>query len=325
MFLNSLKNKRNLYYHLYSTIKAGLTISEALQICPVANYQKKCSLWAKAIKTGKSTFSEILQQDKSFNTYDCYIIEMGEKTGTFLEVFENLNQHYDHKIKTRAQFISKMTYPCFLIFMMGIIFNLSILFNDFSISKLLINLLWFYLPFVLLSILFFFILPKLILIDNAFGRMIESLMFRLPFLGNYLLSATLARFIFPLEMAFHCGLPITLGFDLVLKTTKSPNFRFDLRKIISKSHQGLSFQELLKELKWLDSSTYAMIVTAEISGQIPENLHRIYEQKIEEHRVSSFVLISIITTLILMTALLIGGFLIISMYSGYFSQISSML
>lgn len=321
MFLNSLKNKRTLYYHLWSTIKAGLIISEALLICPGTAYQKKCSVWANAIKTGGSTFSEILQQDKSFNTYDCYIIEMAEKTGNYVEVFENLYQYYDHKIKTQNKFISKITYPCFLIIMMGVFYNVILLFSNFSISKMLINLFWFYLPFVLIIIFFAFVLPKLISIDNSFGRIAESIMFRTPFLGKYLLSGTTSRFMFPLEMVFRSGISITNGFELVLKTTKSPNFRFDLQKIISRSRQGLSCQELLKELKWLDPTSYAMIATAEVSGQIPENLHRIYEQKVEENQVATFVLVTIVTSVFLLTVLLVCAYLIIGMYSGLLSQI----
>lgn len=325
MFLNTLKNKRTLYYHLGSTIKAGLTISEALRICPVASYQKKCTEWVKAIQEEKSTLSEIMQQDKLFNTYDCYIIEMAEKTGSYVEVFENLNQYYNHKIQTQTQLISKMIYPCFLIVMMGIIYNAFLLFSNFSMSKMLVNLFWFYLPFILLILLVFFILPKLISMDNTFGRIFESMMYRTPVIGKYFLSKTIARFMFPLELVFRSGISITSGFELVLKTTKSPHFRFDLQKIISISHQGLSCRELLKELKWLDSTSYAIIEAAEVSGQIPESLHRIYEQKIEENRVFSFVIITIATSLILLSALLLGAYLIISMYADYFKQISSVM
>ena len=323
MFLSSLKNKRTLYYHLWSTLKAGLTITEALQICPVASYQKKCAEWVKAIQTKKSTFSEILQQDKLFNAYDCYIIEMAEKTGTFLEVFENLNQYYDHKIKTLTQIISKMIYPSFLIVMMGILYNAFLLFSNFSMSKMLVNLFWFYLPFIFLILLIFFVLPKLISMDNAFGRVFESIVYRIPVIGKYFLSKTIAQFMFPLELVFRSGISITSGFELVLKTTKSPNFRFDLQKIISISHQGLSCRELLKELKWLDSTSYAIIEAAEVSGQIPESLHRIYEQKVEENRVLSFVLTTIATSIILLSVLLLGAYLIISMYADYFRQVSS--
>jgi type II secretory pathway component PulF len=321
MFFNTLNNKRALYYHLWSTIKAGLTISEALLHCPAVSYKSKCVDWAKDIRTGKNTFSGILQQDKSFNSYDCYIIEMAEKTGNFVEVFENLYQFYDHKIQTQTKLLTKLAYPCFLIFMTGIFYNIPLIISNFSIKKLFVNLLWFYLPFILLGGFFVWGLPKLLSKDNFFARNLESVVFRTPFLGKFHLSGVLARFMFSLEMVFRSGIPISNGFELVLKTTNSPNFRIDLRKIIAISHQGLSCQVLLKELKWLDPLSYSMIVTGEVAGQIPESMRRIYELKVEENRVSTFALIGMISTLVLLTACILAAYQIISMYSAYIDQI----
>ena len=108
------KKKEAFYTELHVLVKAGLTLKDALALIREEQTKEADKILLKTITTafisGKN-FSDAIAAQHHFSDYEFYSLQIGEKTGTLVKIFEELGLFYQRKNQQRRTIIGAVSYP----------------------------------------------------------------------------------------------------------------------------------------------------------------------------------------------------------------------
>ena len=321
---------------LATIIQAGVPLTQSLDLIASGAAHPRLSTLITGIKINIETgltFAESLRKHPIlFNDLMCSLIDMGEQSGT-LETMLIRIATYKEKLEQLKQKIKKaLTYPMAILLLACLItIGLLIfvvpqyqsLFDSFGanlpfITRVVIALSQFCLKYWLIM----FTLSGCTLYAFLYGlkhapyfaQIINTCLFKCPFIGSVLKKAAIARFARTLSITSAAGLPLLKALQAVEQATGNLLFAKATQKIQTEIANGQSLQQAMHSTRIFPSMVIQMIAIGEGSGTLEKMLRNVadfYENAVDNDMDTLSSLLEPILMAIL--GVLIGG-LVVAMY-----------
>jgi len=324
--------------HLFTMIKAGIPITEALE--SLTDQAKSPALKEVLtnvladIDNGQSLAKSLGKYPKDFNQFYISMIEIGEEAGTLEKNLEFLAQQLTKDYQLRKKIQAAMLYPT-------VVFAATVIMGGFIALGVLPKLVTFFsafeieLPFTTKILLWFANLMKnygivLFLAFFAF-TFLFSLFLKLPkikpwwhkkiltfpLFGNLLAYAQLARFSRNLGTLIKSGVPIIKSLDTTADTLSNLKFKNDLKEIGQILSQGKSIGSALESKKFSQFPPLVakMVSVGEKTGKLEDTLIYLAEFFEDEIDTVSKNLTTILEPILLLSIGLIVGFVALAIIS----------
>jgi type IV pilus assembly protein PilC len=254
--------------NLAATIKAGLSLSEALEIM-VTDSKKKVVrdflLEARtSILNGQSLSNIFEKHKKTFSPVFVGMIRAGESSGTLDKALDDLSQHLNREYNLIKQVKSALTYPIILVIasfgivLVMLIFVLPKLSKSFTqnniklpfLTKLLVdisNALTFS-PLLDLSVVIAFIIFLMYFKKTTTGKKILSfLIFNIPVVKNLVKKVILVRFSRTLGGLIDGSLAISESLNLTARAVGNDIYEAAILAAAADMKNGISLSDALKK------------------------------------------------------------------------------
>lgn len=105
--------------NMTSLLKSGLSLQESLDVCEKINSKKEnillCKFLNKKINEGETLSSSLKSFGNKISSFYIALIEIGEAVGSLVDVFEKLSEYLKEKKKIKSKIIQALIYPLIVI------------------------------------------------------------------------------------------------------------------------------------------------------------------------------------------------------------------
>lgn len=290
---------------LSTMFNAGLTIEKSLGNLALNEQNEKFKKiileMKKDVQSGR-TFSDALQKHPgAFSTLYSALVKAGEMSGTLSEILDQLANYLEKNADTRQKVVSSLFYPGIIITILGLSVHSLLVFvvprfkavyDNFGAklpgpTQMLIDLSNYLIDNFAMGIAaaLLMILGTIAFAHSEKGeRLFARAALKLPFVGNLLNSALVARFARTLGMLIRASVPIQDSFTLVAKTMGNVIIRDAVLKAKSLIQDGKSITRSLTQVKVFPNILLQLVDTGEETGEIDSLLIKCaeyYEKQID--------------------------------------------
>lgn len=333
------KQKEWFYSELGLLISAGVDIKTGFEIIELETENKKHKALITQIKSdiisGMSIADALLMHPKIFSNYECQSIRIGEETGHFAEVLNELGNYYEASVKLKRQIVGTLTYPVIVITLAILIvyFMLSFvvpMFGDIfkqtggqlpATTQFLIkvskksSLIFYSLVTVVTGI---YLIHRTQKKKAWYRNFTSSLVLRIPVINKLVQKIYLARFCQSMRLLMGAKVLLIDALDLVKNMIDYYPIEEALGNVRTRVLEGKLLHESLAENKIFPNKLVALIkVSEEVNAPelIFEKLSRQYSDEIEHQQA---VVGKLIEPFFIVVLGLIIGFILVAMYMPLF-------
>ena len=342
----STKNLALATKQLASMLKTGLPLLEALEIL----YQTSEELTLKfifkdaSISLSKgSSFVSILQKyPEVFDEMYIALVSAGEAAGLLEQVLEREALLLESLSKIKSQIKSALTYPIaifiltFIVVVIMMLFVIPVFQEMYSssgtelplLTQSMINASYFLRdPIQVLKtlplILFLFIFGKRFFNNESFLLYKDSLLLKLPLIGDLVTKSSLANFSRTLAALNSAGVPILEALLISKKTLGNRIFKNIIEKMNLEIQSGQPIYKVLETQKVIPKMFTAMFRIGEETGELSEMVNKLadfYEDEVESTVKS---LTSLIEPFMIVFVAIVVAFILVAMYLPMFNMINT--
>lgn len=344
-----IQKKRNFYFHkkitqldvtlffrqLATLIFAGISISQAVNILGQNSQHTKLMKMISSIREDIVSGNGLAFAMQKFPTYfdevTCNLILAGEKSGTLDIMLESIAEHKEQLFLLKNKIKQALFYPIIILVVAFIVTIVMLVFVVPRFTDLFQNM-HAKLPFFTLCVIqlanFFkndwpvaFILPilamGLVYLANRFYQiklMIDSLVLKLPLVGDSLQKFILAQWMRSLTTIFAAGIPITEALKILTHSTKNSLYRSAIQELYLNITAGKQLHFAMQNNKLFPVMMIQMIQVGEESGALEKMLTKIadfYESDLD--RMIGHLSRLLEPLIMIILGVVIGG-LVIAMY-----------
>ncbi len=302
----SFEDKMLFTKHLATMLRAGITITEALQILGSQTAQARNRQMyeniLRSVKAGQSLSESMRVYDFIFSDLFINMIATGEKSGTLDKVLDYLDEQLDKEYDLRKKVISAFIYPVVIlsitmILSLGIVFfimpKITKIFSSFEITLPL--------PTRILIGFSSLLTEKPLLTFGAFGLLIGLAIFLLkwkalkpfwdwlslhtPVFGRVLHYANLARFSRTLTSLLQAGMPLTKALNVISTMMTNSLYKEAIKNSAAKVEQGGQLGEAFEgQEKLFPVLAVKMLYVGEKTGSLETTMNQLallYERNVD--------------------------------------------
>jgi len=292
---------------------------------------------------GGSTLSAAMKASpKVFDPLYTNMVEAGETGGILDTILQRLSTYIEKAVKLQRAVKSAMVYPVGVLSVAGAVIILLLwkvvpvfatLFAGLGVdlplpTKIVIGLSHFigsFYGFLILVASVASVFGIKIWYGTPGGRMaIDTIILKLPILGNVMRKIAVARFTRTLGTLISSGVPILEGLDITAKTSGNAVVEKALFAVRKALEEGKSLTEPLKDSQVFPGMVTQMIAVGEQTGAMDAMLQKIadfYEEEVDA--AVKDLLTALEPIMIVFLGLVVGG-VVISMYLPLFSLIGKL-
>lgn len=326
----SFEDKLLFTKHLATMLRAGITITESLQILAsqttqTRNRQMYESI-VRSVKAGQSLSESMKVYDYVFSDLFINMIATGEKSGTLDQILDYLDEQLDKEYDLRKKVISAFIYPAVILSItmmlsLGIVFfimpKITKIFSSFEITlplptRILIGfssmmtdkpLLTFGAAVLILATAVFLLKWKTL---KPFWDWVSL---HLPVFGRVLHYANLARFARTLTSLLQAGMPITKALNVISTMMTNTLYKNAVKNSAAKVEQGGQLGEAFEgEEKLFPILVVKMLYVGEKTGSLETTMKQLallYERNVDGLTRNLTVLLEPI--LLVFMGMMVGG------------------
>jgi type IV pilus assembly protein PilC len=326
-------------------IDAGLPLVQCLDILGSQEEDKNFAFVIGAtrgdVESGASLADAMRKHPKTFDPLFTNMIAAGEAGGILDTILKRLATYIEKAVKLAGQVKSAMIYPIAVIVIAGLVVGVILwkviptfaaLFSGLGAdlplpTRIVIglsdNLVRFF-PFLLVgggAAAYGF---KTYYATENGRRVIDSLMLKMPVLGNIMRKIAVARFCRTLSTLISSGVPILDGLEITAKTAGNAIVEDAIMATRKSIERGETISAPLKETKVFPSMVTQMIGVGEATGALDTMLGKIadfYEEEVDTAVAGLLTLLEPIMIAVL--GVVVGG-IVIAMYLPIFDLISKL-
>jgi len=327
-------------------IDAGLPLVQCLEILAGQQENKifqKVLINTREMVEGGSTLSAAMKASpKVFDPLYTNMVEAGETGGILDTILQRLSTYIEKAVKLQRAVKSAMVYPVGVLSVAGAVIILLLwkvvpvfatLFAGLGVdlplpTKIVIGLSHFigsFYGFLILVASVASVFGIKIWYGTPGGRMaIDTIILKLPILGNVMRKIAVARFTRTLGTLISSGVPILEGLDITAKTSGNAVVEKALFAVRKALEEGKSLTEPLKDSQVFPGMVTQMIAVGEQTGAMDAMLQKIadfYEEEVDA--AVKDLLTALEPIMIVFLGLVVGG-VVISMYLPLFSLIGKL-
>lgn len=227
------------------------------------------------------------------------MIAVGEATGKQAEVFRHLADHYDHQLAVRRVFLIALAWPAFqlgisilviaaMIWGLGFIAQMNggkeidILGGGLVGTKGLIK----YFSFIGFLVAIGLLTYQAIRQGWLWGRIVERILLRVPFVGGALRALSLERLAWALNLTLDTDMETTKAVGLSLRSTQNGVYAETEPDIARDVKSGRSLTEAFERTHVFPDDFLEALEIGERSGRIPESMRHLAQQYQDKGRMA---------------------------------------
>jgi type IV pilus assembly protein PilC len=325
-----LTQRAELYHQLASLTTAGVGLIAAVEMLrdapPSRGLRKPLTQLAQDLSQG-TTFSEALAQLSRgwMPQFDRALLHAGEASGRLDLCFRFLADYYNERARLARQTLSELAYPALILHMAILIFPTGVLTRlvwegdtvGYVSSKLL-----------LLVPGYTLVLLGVYLSQAGHNELWRSWMERVlnvvPMLGPARSNLALARLSVALESLLNAGVSIVEAWPVAAAASGSPCLHRTVLGWKSSLEAGQTPAEVVRESRVFPDLFTNLYTTGEISGQLDDTLHRLYNHYHQEALRKMHALAQWAPRIVYFLIVLLIAVQIVSFYADYFSRIGQL-
>ncbi len=227
------------------------------------------------------------------------MIAVGEATGKQAEIFRHLADHYDHQLAVRRVFLTALALPLLqlgaTVVIIGVLIWALGAIASYTNSEP-IDILGFGLHGTQGLIKYFLFLATLtgigFLIWTAvkrgwlWGRIVERVLLRVPFIGGALRVLAMERLAWSLQLTLDTDMETRQAIDLSLRSTQNGVYRDAAPDINREVASGRSLTEAFERTHVFPDDFLEALDIGERSGRIPESMAHLAQQYQDKGRLA---------------------------------------
>lgn len=323
----------------------SLTVLEKQEPNPVL--RATVSALAENVQGG-ATFSESLaQHPKIFNKLYVNMVKAGELGGVLETVLNRLSEYQEKAEKLKSKIVSAMVYPVIvMIIAVGILVFLLIfivpkfteMFSDTGselplISQIVFGMSAFFLanPFWVPNVVFVFIVFGIFLfLFNLWGKtppgriMIDTMLLRIPILGDIQRKSAVSRFSRTLGTLVTSGVPILQALNITRDTAGNVIISRAIEKVHEAVKEGETIVTPLQASGVFPNMVISMVDVGEETGKLPEMLLKVADVYDDEVDNAVTALTSILEPIMIVILAVIVGAVVFALFLPLIKMISTM-
>ena len=317
-------------------LNAGLPLTDALHTLQKGQTHK--ALYAllqsiiETLKAGHPLYSILKKYPLFFNDLFCNIVRLGEQSGELGRILILLAQ-YRVQIETIQKKIKKaLVYPLIVLCIAGFVttsllifvvpqfeslfksFNADLPFFTKSIILISNSVKNYGLYTALIITILLYALRYAYRHSTTLTFYIDRYLLMLPYFGNALKKASIARFSKTLSIALSAGLPLTEALSAISETTGNKVYHNGIIVIIENVLRGISLHTAMEQCNLFPNSLTQMIAIGESSGSVEHMLNQISEDYHQMLNDTANTLGQLLEPLLMVVLGVLVGGLIIAMY-----------
>jgi Type II secretory pathway, component PulF len=248
------------------------------------------------LKSGSDVTSALVAHGDYFPELFVAMIQVGEVSGSLVEVLMALSEHYENLIRLRREFISNITLPVVqmgaailivaaLIALLGWVgesTGMPIDVLGWGLMGTSGALIWLGGWGLVIAALFVGYQMAAASLESL--KPVHQFLLNLPVVGNCMRSFAIARFSWAFHLTQNAGMPIDDSIDASLMATSNAAFAAAAPGMISSVNAGSTLTEAFEESQLFPVEFIEFVMVAEQSGTVPEALHRLSPQFEEDAR-----------------------------------------
>jgi len=290
---------------LAALLKAGISLTDALHTIAhgIANPRlRKMMLEIRSdVQRGKTLTDAVRKHPEGFDQLSLSMIHAGESSGSLAQNIDRLASYLEQKESFRQKVSAATTYPkfvfgFFLTLTLGIFIFLMPKFKDifakvgaglplvtkiFMAISLFLRANWYFLIPAALSL---YLLWRALRHTERVERWLDSLILKLPFVGQLALKAAVQRLAVTLSTLLANGIPLADALEIATGTLDNSVLEANLKEIRASIVRGRSMAESLAATQNFPRLFARMVHVGEESGSLSEMLDDIasyYEQEVD--------------------------------------------
>lgn len=326
-------------------IDAGLPLVQCLEILGAQQADKGFQKIIEAVRTdvekGSTLQASLAKHPKAFSDLYVNMVGAGEAGGILDTILQRLSQYIEKAVKLTAKVKGAMMYPIAVILIAATVVTVIML-KVIPVFSAMYEGMGAKLPFptqvciMLSNTLIHYGWAVLILMGAIiFGLkqyyktptghlQLDSLMLKIPVIGDLLLKVAVARFCRTLGTLTSSGVPILEGMDITARTAGNQVIQNAILKAKDAVEQGRNISAPLMETKVFPPMVVQMVGVGEATGALDAMLGKVadfYEDEVDNA-------VATLTSLLepVMIAILGGviGFIVVAMYMPIFNMANVM-
>lgn len=326
--------KGEFYDELGMLLEAGLDIQSSFNIILREKRKAKVQEFYTSIHDRLMkgmALSEAMNESKRISSMEYYSIKIGEETGRFADVLNDLSNFYSQKIKWRKQIISALSYPVMVMvtailvifFMVNFIVPLfEDVFKRFNADLPAItnavlsfsNWMQSYYGYVLF-IIFFVVGFHMVNKKKIWYKSRSSnLILKIPFVKELVLKARMSRFCHAFAKMVNHQIPILTAIDLCAKMTNFYPLQMALYTICSDVERGSLLSESMEKHPIFDLKLISLTKVGEEINQLGGIYEKLSEQYSDDFQYKISSINNILEPALI---LIIGGLIALILISMY--------
>lgn len=320
---------------------AGLPLVQAIGIIAEQATSKNLQSVLRTVREDVSSggnFSEALaKHPRAFSGLYVNMVKAGEQGGNLDVILERLSSYMEKAQALKSKIIGAMTYPVVIIgvmlgilvfLMVGVVPTFKEVFKSFNAKLPAPTRFLLFISDTLINNWIFGVvgIPVLIFGYKAFSKTpygektIDSLMLKLPLMGDMLRKVATARFARTLGTLQKSGVPILDGMDIVAKTAGNKIIESAIFKARASIREGEGISGPLRAVGVFPPMVIQMVSAGEETGKLDEMLVRIadfYDTEVDQTVETLMKLIEPLTMVVLGSVV---GLIVLAMYLPMFQM-----
>lgn len=312
-----MTSKSSLYYQLTLLLEAGIALPNALdslQKQGSSSVQSQFRIVLDQLNTGE--LPHIAFQAANFSPLELALIEIAGQTGDYPGCFRHLYQYHEQLEKLNKQLKAGFAYPILLLFLTPTLLNLYLIFSKGLFA---------YLKVVLFS--YTILIGSFLVLVWLHKKMqnfvpYASFLNHLPLIGALRFRFAHIRFCSCLSRLLGAGVSSEQAIRLAISALQNPVYEKQFQGVLLAIRSRQSFSESLAIASFFPTSSLQMIQTGEVSGNLPENLHRLATVSQQEAEQLLNYMVKILPLVLYLGVAGYVGYKIVLFYVGYFKGLS---
>jgi type IV pilus assembly protein PilC len=272
-------------------LEAGVDVRKSLTTSALKSSDSRLSATitevSKRIGKGDTLADALGRHSDRFPPLFRDLVNVGEQTGAVPEVFSALSRYYESRLKQVRDFRSAIAWPVLQLIMAVMIIGLLIFILGILPSKNgapPVDILGLGLVGTRGAIFWFascfgitaggFILYKLLSRNLGGQLLLHPILMRIPVIGGCMRSFAISRFAWCFALTQQAGMSIQPSLECSLKATANGVFILAEPNIWNELNQGETFADALASSQLFPSDFLQFVETAEQTGTVPEQMHR---------------------------------------------------
>jgi type II secretory pathway component PulF len=323
--------------NLLQLLRSGLTVDKAILFIAEREkkYYEKLLKVYEEIRSG-STLSMALSFSNLFPSFYVQMIRSAEESGSLEETLSLILDFIKEENELKSSVLTAMIYPSFvfgvsvfslLVISSYVVPKFKLVFQSTDIKLPLLTRLMFSftdaINYLMVGTLIFFLLVFLYLryaIRKRQHRLrLESILYKIPFLGKLLLNTEIIRTFQTLYTLVKGGVALNYALELASQVPTTLTMRDAIRHVYNDVIKGVSLSKAMKSRGVFPQVVMEIVAVGEQTGELAGAFYQIYTTYNEEFKTSVKRFISLLEPVVILIMGLIVGLIVFSMILAVFS------